>query len=199
MGNYSRLCGKLYGVKRKVRSIKYNYKEIILRTLAITGVLSMAVLAPNALQIIPFLQKHVFTVNNRYQLKARTRQLAKRGLIRVKAIGDQEFVSLTYKGQKELFNYTASDFREPDSWDGKWRVVIFDIASKKTRERNILRSHLRRIGFHMLQKSVWIFPYESLEIISLIREHFKIGDGVTYMVVEKIEGAGRLKEYFQLR
>lgn len=44
---------------------------------------------------------------------------------------------------------------EEKSWDGKWRVVIFDIPEKRRIARDILRSKLKEWGFKQLQKSVW--------------------------------------------
>src|SRR3989344_4774734 len=44
-------------------------------------------------------------------------------------------------------------------WDGLWRIVMFDIPEKKRAFRDILRSHLKTIGFIELQRSVFIFPY----------------------------------------
>lgn len=40
-------------------------------------------------------------------------------------------------------------------WDGKWRVVVFDIPEGKRLVRDILRSRLKLWGFNQWQKSVW--------------------------------------------
>ena len=41
-------------------------------------------------------------------------------------------------------------------WDGKYRVVIWDIPEKKRRLRDLLRRKLREWKFLSLQKSVWV-------------------------------------------
>jgi len=41
-------------------------------------------------------------------------------------------------------------------WDGKWRIVIFDIPEQKRIIRNLFRRNLKKWGFEQLQKSVWI-------------------------------------------
>lgn len=41
-------------------------------------------------------------------------------------------------------------------WDGKWRIVIFDIPEEKRVIRNLFRRNLKKWGFKQLQKSVWI-------------------------------------------
>lgn len=40
-------------------------------------------------------------------------------------------------------------------WDGKWRIVVFDIPEKKRVVRDILRGRLKLWGFTNWQKSVW--------------------------------------------
>ena len=40
-------------------------------------------------------------------------------------------------------------------WDGKWRIVIFDIPENKRVIRSILRNRLKMWGFVSWQKSVW--------------------------------------------
>lgn len=43
-----------------------------------------------------------------------------------------------------------------DNWDGKWRIVIFDIPEQKRLIRDLFRRNLKKWGFKHLQKSVWI-------------------------------------------
>ncbi len=48
-------------------------------------------------------------------------------------------------------------FQQDDEidWDGKWRIVIFDIPENQRKLRRILRNKLREWGFTAWQKSVW--------------------------------------------
>jgi len=43
-------------------------------------------------------------------------------------------------------------------WNKRWVVLVFDIAEKSRKIRDLLRNKLRNIGFGMLQESVWITP-----------------------------------------
>lgn len=43
-----------------------------------------------------------------------------------------------------------------DKWDGKYRVVIWDIPEKKRRLRDLLRRKLKEWKFVAIQKSVWV-------------------------------------------
>jgi len=56
----------------------------------------------------------------------------------------RDFPFLTFQNQK---------------WDGKWRIVTFDIPIKKSNVRDRLRHKLKDLGFGMLQQSIWISPH----------------------------------------
>jgi len=43
-------------------------------------------------------------------------------------------------------------------WDGKWRIVVFDLPERKRGLRNELRRQLRYAHFGCLQASVWVSP-----------------------------------------
>ena len=45
------------------------------------------------------------------------------------------------------------------SWDGSWRIVLFDIPEERGAERLKLRRYLRSREFGFLQNSVWISPH----------------------------------------
>jgi len=43
-------------------------------------------------------------------------------------------------------------------WDGKWRVVLFDLPEKERETRRKLRKKLLASGFGCMQRSAWISP-----------------------------------------
>ncbi len=43
-------------------------------------------------------------------------------------------------------------------WDGRWRLVLFDVPEASRGARNKLRRYLQERGFGYLQNSVWITP-----------------------------------------
>ncbi len=45
--------------------------------------------------------------------------------------------------------------RSDEKWDGRWRVVSWDIPERRKEARNLLRYKLKYIGFVQFQKSVW--------------------------------------------
>lgn len=58
-----------------------------------------------------------------------------------------------------------------DNWDGKWRIVIFDIPEQKRLIRDLFRRNLKKWGFRHLQKSVWISKKNVMEkLFSYIKD-----------------------------
>lgn len=71
---------------------------------------------------------------------------------------------LTEKGQKQALAAcieAESILYKKDNqrWDGGWRMVFFDIPEERRKYRDYLRKILRLVGFHELQRSVWVYPY----------------------------------------
>ncbi|MEK7134582.1 MAG: hypothetical protein AAB805_01525 [Patescibacteria group bacterium] len=83
-------------------------------------------------------------------------------------------------------------------WDGKWRVVTFDVPEKKKTFRDIIRDHLKAIGFKRLQNSVFIFPYPcEPEILALV-DVYGAESFVRVMTVSDIDNTEQLKKAFSL-
>ena len=51
-------------------------------------------------------------------------------------------------------------------WDGKWRIILFDVPESKRPIRDYLRNVLKRQGFIEFQRSMWVWPYRLPEFIS---------------------------------
>ena len=83
-------------------------------------------------------------------------------------------------------------------WDGKWRTVIFDIPEKLKSARNALRDKLKEVGFHELQKSVFVFPYECKDEIDFIIEFFNLRQYVRYGIFDFIDNDLHLRKTFNL-
>lgn len=105
---------------------------------------------------------------------------------------------LTEKGVLEFIKFRIKN-RE-SIWDGKWRLIVFDIPEEKRKQRDFLRERLKWLGFKELQKSVWIFPYDikkELEEVMTICKPDISGD-IRFMTVNKIEDDKDLRDYFGL-
>ncbi|MCH7763134.1 MAG: hypothetical protein IIB95_05255, partial [Candidatus Marinimicrobia bacterium] len=63
-----------------------------------------------------------------------------------------------------------------------WRIVIFDIPEKRKKARDAINLKLKELGFHPIQKSTFIFPYECRNEIDFVAEHFFVRKYINYIV-----------------
>lgn len=109
-------------------------------------------------------------------------------------------IVLTKDGRQKALKYQIDEIKikKLEKWDGKWRMVIFDIPEKKKKAREALRNKLRELGFRELQKSVFIFPYECEDEINFIVEVFEIRPCVRFMRVDSFTNEEQFKIKFKL-
>lgn len=87
------------------------------------------------------------------ELARALKRLREKGL--VDFIDDEKLVvRLTNKGREKALAAKLAVTQE--KWDGKWRIVIFDIPEKRRVVRDLLRSRLKIWGFTPWQQSVWV-------------------------------------------
>ena len=63
-------------------------------------------------------------------------------------------------------------------WDGKWRIVIFDIPESKRRVRDLFRRRLKEWKFRVWQKSVWIIKRNVTEKLRKLIAELEINQWV---------------------
>lgn len=74
-----------------------------------------------------------------------------------------EFASLkayVRKGFTEQERATRSAQHVARNWDGRWRMVIFDVPESQRPARDYIRGVLKRVGFYEFQRSMWIYPHK---------------------------------------
>jgi DNA-binding transcriptional regulator PaaX len=183
-------------IKKEIRATKI--QKVVLQTIATAGILSVALLAPNALQALKiFGINKKSKINRERSINISRERLIKKGLVEYSKNG---MLSLTITGQKQLAKIERMEFKVkiPKKWDGKWRVLIFDIQERKRLTRDKIRVTLNYIGFIKLQNSVWVYPYDCEDLITLLKADFGIGREVLYMIVDKIENDKTLRSHFKL-
>jgi DNA-binding transcriptional regulator PaaX len=133
---------------------------------------------------------------NPYYIKRTIKRLKRQELVEQQG----SIYLLTRRGKRWVLKYTLEDLSipKPKNWDGKWRMVIYDVARHKAALRNIFRTTLRRLGFYNVQESVWIFPYPCEKEISFLRDYCGMGSDVIYVIAHKIENDGVYKANFGL-
>ncbi len=127
--------------------------------------------------------------------------LKRDGFIKIERTNGQVFISLTEKGKKKAGWLQIDELRikKPKRWDGKWRIVIFDIAHLKKFYRDAFRGKLKELNFQPVQKSVWAHPFNCKDEIDLLRDFFGLTeDEIRLIIAEKIGDDKELREKFRL-
>jgi phenylacetic acid degradation operon negative regulatory protein len=106
--------------------------------------------------------------------------------------------SLTGKGKKAAAEILIRHKINKQKWDGKWRVLIFDIPENRRRFRANVRKTLYNLGFLKLQQSVWITPYNLINDLYDIIPGFREGDWFEYLEAKYISSESKIKKYFDL-
>lgn len=83
-------------------------------------------------------------------------------------------------------------------WDGKWRLVSFDVPVYDNGKRHFLRGLLREFGFYKLQGSVWVCPNHLAEHFWKLVVHYELERYCKVMLVEVLEGDEELRKHFKL-
>ena len=71
---------------------------------------------------------------------------------------DARVCRLTEQGRLHALGGRDPEARWQRSWDGRWRMVLFDVPTSQNARRERLRRYLRDRGFGWLQNSVWVTP-----------------------------------------
>ena len=179
----------------RVRAKRGQIEKAVLGTIGAIGILGVALVAPNALQALKMFGYKPQRRSNEHITLCRKR-LIKQGFITY----ENNFLRLTKKGEERLLKLEASNYQipKPKRWDGKWRVLIFDIKENRKTIRDKVRRTLDSLGFVRLQDSVWVFPYDCEDLIVLLKADFKIGKDLLYMIVDSIENDRWIRKIFSL-
>ena len=179
------------------RARKRDLQRALLGAVAVTGLLALAAVPTNLpialrkLGMFPTGMRDSGVVN-----RARNRLLKKGLLTRTK----EEFLRLTPEGERFFHACELRErvMRKPKRWDGRWRVLIFDIPQRRKGLRDQMRRMLRGLGFVRLQDSVWAYPYDCEDYVALLKADMKVGKDVLYLIVDEMEGDAPLRAHFEL-
>ena len=127
--------------------------------------------------------------------------LAKEKLIEEQHLPDGSIkLVLTKRGQWQAKRISllgnSIKFKAPKKWDGKWRLVMFDIPEKDRSFRKILREHLWELEFYKLQQSVFVSPHPFEKPILELVDIYEATEYVRVITAEMVDNESELKKHF---
>lgn len=135
-----------------------------------------------------------------WKIKRALYNLEKRKLISLREVNGELLATFNEGGKKLLLKYKFDELEigKSKEWDGKWRIVVFDIPEKKKLARNVLREKLRRLGFYQLQKSVFVHPFECQREIELVARAYEVEPYLYFVRAEYIDNQAKIQQKFNL-
>jgi DNA-binding transcriptional regulator PaaX len=174
---------------------KTKIQELIMRILLADRTVALELLIPNVQEQMNVLGLRIGPRQNEIIGTAASR-LKKKGLLKFQ---NGHYIPTKY-GEKIWNEWQLSDYeiRKPRKWDGKWRIVIFDIEESKKNVRNKVREIFIKAGFYRLQDSVWVYPHDCEDVIGLLKQDLGVYKEVLYIIADQIENDRHLRYEFDL-
>jgi len=191
-------------MRKKIKDEKINptVKEVLI-LLGVGFFITASILAPGLpLAIKPFIDYkkekdyQKWKQFNQARLKQVLRRLKEQKVVEVISSEQGDIIKITEKGKRKVLNFNLENIQLEKKWDGKWRLIIYDVAKERKKERDFLREILKRLNCFQLQKSVYLTPYQCEDEIEYIRQLFGIGDEVKILKVASLENEKPYREYF---
>lgn len=137
---------------------------------------------------------------NLWRLRQIVKRLHQQKMVKVVKEKNGATVALTKKGKTKLLKFNLEEIviKKQKYWDGKWRLIIYDIKTKKKWAQQLFRKTLKKFKFFQLQKSVYLYPYDCEDEIEFLRQYYNIGKDVVILTISGLENEKAYKEYFGL-
>ncbi len=188
----------------KIAKLK-NYKELAMAVLSIATIMTMTIVAPNAIQALKIFERKKGRRISQKQLKQKTLStfysLRRRGYIEFERKGEDYEVRITDKGKKQIkkVNFNAIKINHPKAWDGKFWQIAVDIPLKYKRQADEFREKLKSLGCYPLQRSLWFYPYDPRGEVEFVARAYGVANYMTFMKIEHLDPEDRqtLQHYFK--
>lgn len=134
---------------------------------------------------------------NLWRLRQVIKRMQNSKLVEVKEEKGIQIFKITHKGKQKLLRYKIDEMAlDESSWDGKWRLIIYDVQTAKRANSEMLRTMLNKLRFLKLQKSVYLTPFKCEDEIEYLRLLFEIGNEVQILKVGSLENEAAYRRYF---
>jgi hypothetical protein len=107
-------------------------------------------------------------------------------------------LSVAERGVRSGVSGKRSAARIGQSWDGRWRIVVFDIPESHRPIRDYLRTLLKRIGFKEFQRSMWMYPHKLPPFLHKLFADSQLRSYVRAMTTYDIDYDDDLRRQFKL-
>ncbi|MDO8638686.1 MAG: hypothetical protein Q7R43_03860 [Candidatus Daviesbacteria bacterium] len=135
---------------------------------------------------------------SQWRLHQTLKRLYSQKIVEIVEENGEASIKLSSEGQTKFLRYKLEEIMidHPPKWDGKWRLIIYDVPQGKRVFAENFRRLLRKIECLKLQKSVYLTPYPCDKQIEFLRQYYDLSEEVLYLVISKLENEKIYKTYF---
>jgi len=175
--------------------------KVVLCTMAIASIpliLGTAAAMGNAVQVFSMFDNKKY---QKRQIATTMANLKQRKLIEyVSNKNGITTVRITQKGNTLIKRFAIDllKIQKPNKWDGKWRIVMFDLPIRFSKARDSLRFKLKQLGFVQFQKSVWLYPYPCQDEILFVGDYYKASKHIEFLEVISLSKEIKFRKHFKL-
>lgn len=109
----------------------------------------------------------------------------KTGNIEKKIIKGNVYLELTSSGWEKIRRRFPIFIFKNKEWDRIFRLVIYDIEEENKMIRDLFRKKIKQLGFGLVQKSVWVSPYDFLKDFQEFLETHNLEEKVILIETKK--------------
>ncbi len=187
--------------KRKRAIVRYSTMSAsVLRGLALLG--EIVYQSRNPLKFLDMLGLQGIEAHQRSwgRIARSLAHLEKKHYITIRDKNGNKLITLTKTGKTyaDWLNLDNVKLQSSGPWDRTWHMVLFDVPNSKSSNRIAFGHKLKSLGFRMIQKSAWIYPYPCEKEIEQLKKFYEVEDYVAYLEIKKISGAIALQKRFRL-
>lgn len=171
----------------------------VLKLLAVGVILTTTVLFPGIVALAPLIkeiqkrqEQKEWGRFNLWRLRQVIKRLEKQKIVEI----DDGVVKITGKGKLKVLKFDLEDMKLKNKTDGRWRLIIYDIANLRKSQRELFRLMLKKLQFLRVQKSVYLTPFVCDDEIEYLRQVFGVGDEVLVIKVSSFENDDAYRKYF---
>jgi len=192
-------------IDKEIFERKYAPAKKILVLVGAGAFLAASITMPNLpLVLKPFLdqkrknEREVWKRFNITYLKRTLSRLEGQKLVEIGEGNGVQIVKITNQGRKKVLKLGLDnlEIKKPKIWDGKWRLISFDLPETLAKTRKILVQYLSVWKFYPLHKSVYLHAYPIFKEVDFLREYLGVGEYVRMFTVSEIENDKQFKEFF---
>jgi len=164
-------------------------KELVESFLKAVGTNGLSGINTHADNAVAALDQFGFSTLHREDRYRLLNEVRRQNLMTITAQDKTVHFQLTVKGVHRLQRQQISDLAvsPQKSWDRVWRVVMFDVPAQQSKQRALFTRELKRMGFEMIQQSVWTHPHPCFDVISELAVYCNLQRCITLCEVSRID------------